>query len=127
MSSEGTVPIAAAADLASFKNAELTSVNVWKFGVTLSFNDEPRSITVESNAEFQAQGRTEIYNQEIIVAFGARVLSLVGRHVTDALATPDKTFTLSFDDGSKLILRPDSSGHECYTVNLPDGSFFVGL
>ena len=127
MITEGSVPIADAADLAQFKDAELTSVLVWKFGVTLSFNDEPLSLTVESNAQFQAQGRTEIYNQEIIVAFGARMMSLVGRHVTDVLATDDKTFALSFDDGSRLTLRPDSSGYECYTVNLPNGSIFVGL
>ncbi len=23
-------------------------------------------------------------------------------------------------------LRPDGSGYECYTVNLPDGSIFIG-
>lgn len=118
---------ASVSDLGTFKGAELTSVSVWKFGVSLAFNDEPRTITVESNAEFNSQGRTEIYNQEIIVGFGARALSLIGRRVIDVVATEDKTFALSFEDGSKLTLRPDTSGYECYTVHLPDGSVFVGL
>jgi hypothetical protein len=39
---------------------------VWKYGVSLGFNDEPLTITVESNAEFQSEGRTEIFSQEII-------------------------------------------------------------
>jgi hypothetical protein len=110
MTTDNPMPIATAADLDSFKGAELTSVTVWKFGVSLTFNDEPCVITVESNAEFQSQGRTESYNQEIIVAFGARVLSLVGRCVTDLETAEDKTFALSFDDGSRLTLRPDGSG-----------------
>jgi hypothetical protein len=118
--------LAAASDLAVFRDAELTTVTVWKFGVSLGFNDEPLTITVENNAEFHAQGRAEIYNQEIIVAFGARMLTLVGRRVSDVLATDDKTLSLGFDEGSRLTLRPDDSGYENYTVNLPDGSIFVG-
>jgi hypothetical protein len=127
MITDGSIPSATAADLEGFKGAELTSVIVWKFGVSLTFNDEPRVITIESNAEFHSQGRTEVYNQEIIVGFGARALTLIGRRVIDLVATEDKTFSLSFDDGSKLTLRPDSSGYECYTVNLPNGSIFIGL
>jgi hypothetical protein len=127
MTMDGSIPSAAAADLESFKDAELTNVTVWKYGVSLTFNDEPRVITVESNAEFHCQGRTEIYNNEIIIGLGARTLSLIGRRVIEVLATEDKTFALTFDDGSKLTLRPDSSGYECYTVNLPNGSIFVGL
>jgi hypothetical protein len=127
MSAKHPPSLAAASDLAIFKNAELTGVNVWKSGVSISFDDEPLSITVKSNAEFQTQGRTEIYSQEIITAFGARVLSLLGRHVTDVMATDDRMLVLSFDDGSKLTLRPDESGYECYTVHLPNGSTFVGL
>lgn len=119
-------PHASPADLAGFKGTELTRVNVWKFGVTLTFDDEPRTITIEGGAEFRAQGRTERYDQEIIVAFGARVLALLGRTVVDANATDDKVFSLAFDDGTLLTLQPDGSGYECYNVNLPDGSIFVG-
>jgi len=46
--------------------------------------------------------------------------------VTDLQATEDKTIVLSVDDGAKLALRPDNSGYENYTVNLPNGSIFVG-
>jgi hypothetical protein len=126
MTAEGSIPFASVADLAIFKDAELTNVSVWKHGVTLRFNDDPLTITVENNAEFQSQGRTEIFNQEIIIGFGARMLSLVGRRVSDMQATDDKTIALSFDDGAKLVLRPDDSGYESYTVNLPNGSIFVG-
>ena len=114
------------ADLASFKGAELTGVSVWKTGVTLSFNNEARTVTVENNAEFRWHGRTETYNQELIVALGARVLSLIGRCAVEVQSLEDKTFTLTFDDGAILTLRPDGSGYECYTINLPDGSIFVG-
>jgi len=120
------IPNATATDLASFKGAELTGVSVWKTGVTLSFNNEARRITIENNAEFRSHGRTETYNQELIVALGARVLSLIGRYAADVQVLEDKTFALSFDDGAMLTLRPDGSGYECYTVNLPDGSIFIG-
>ncbi len=120
------IPNATATDLASFKGAELTGVSVWKTGVTLSFNNEARTITIENNAEFRSHGRTETYNQELIVALGARVLSLIGRYAADVQVLEDKTFALSFDDGAMLTLRPDGSGYECYTVNLPDGSIFIG-
>jgi hypothetical protein len=126
MTAEGSIPLASLADLAVFKGAELTGVTVWKHGVTLSFNNDPLTITVENNAEFQSQGRTEIYNQEIIIGFGARMLSLVGRCVSDFDADEDKAIMLSFDDGARLVLRPDDSGYESYTVNLPNGSIFVG-
>ena len=126
MTAEGSIPFASVADLAILKDAELTTVTVWKYGVTLSFNDDPLTITVENNAEFQAQGRTEIFNQEIIIGFGARMLSLIGRRVSEMQATEDKSITLSFDDGARLVLRPDDSGYESYTVNLPNGSIFVG-
>jgi hypothetical protein len=119
------IPSATAADLASFKGAELTGVSVWKTGVTLSFNNEARTITVENNAEFRSYGRTETYNQELIVALGARVLSLMGHCAVEVQTLDDKTFALTFDDGAILTLRPDGSGYECYTVNLPDGSIFV--
>jgi len=126
MTAEGSIPFASVADLAILKDAELTTVTVWKYGVTLSFNDDPLTITVENNAEFQAQGRTEIFNQEIIIGFGARMLSLIGRRVSEMQATEDKSITLSFDDGARLVLRPDDSGYESYTVNLPNGSIFIG-
>ncbi len=126
MTDSAPIPLADAADLVIFKDAELTSVTVWKFGVTLTFNDDPLTITVENNAEFRSQGRLEVYNQEIIVGFGARILSLVGRHVADVQATDDEMLTLQFDDGSALALKPDQSGYESYTVNLPNGSIFVG-
>jgi hypothetical protein len=120
------VPSASPTDLASLKGAELTTVIVWKFGVSLRFNDQPLTITVENNAEFQSRGRTEIYNQEIIVAFGARVLSLVGHRVVDVFADEGKTLALGFDDGSTLTVQPDRSRYESYTDNLPNGSIFVG-
>jgi hypothetical protein len=41
-------------------------------------------------------------------------------------ALEDRSFALTFDDGAILTLRPDGSGYECYTVNLPNGSIFVG-
>ena len=88
MTAEGSIPFASVADLAILKGAELTGVYVWKHGVTLSFNNEPLTITVENNAEFQSQGKTEIFNQEIIIGFGARMLSLVGRSVSDFQRRP---------------------------------------
>jgi hypothetical protein len=126
MSADDPIPIASLEDLESFKAAELTSVSVWKFGVTLVFNDEPRTITVESGIEFRSQGRTEVYNQEIIVAFGARILSLMGRRVVELKATDDKILSFEFDEGSVLTLRPDDTGTESYAINLPDGSVFTG-
>jgi len=124
--SQGPISFADASALVILQGAELTGVHVWKYGVTLSFDNKPLSITVESNAEFRAQSRTEIYNQEVIIAFGARVLALVGFAVREFDVTQDKVLTLAFDEGSSLTLRPDSSGYESYTVNLPDGSIFVG-
>lgn len=126
MTAEGSIPFASLADLAVLKGAELTGVYVWKHGVTLSFNNEPLTITIENNAEFQSQGKTEIFNQEIIIGFGARMLSLVGRCVFDFHAAEDKAIVLSFDDGARLVLCPDNSGYESYTVNLPNGSIFIG-
>ena len=126
MSADDPIPMASLDDLESFKAAELTSVSVWKFGVTLAFNDEPRTITVESGIEFRSQGRTEVYNQEIITAFGARILSLMGRRVVELKATDDKILSFEFDEGSVLTLRPDDTGTESYAINLPDGSMFTG-
>ena len=126
MTTGNPIPSATAVDLASFKGAELTGVSVWKTGVTLSFNNEARTIIIENNAEFQSHGRTETYNQELIVALGARVLSLMGHCAVEVQALEDRSFALTFDDGATLTLRPDGSGYECYTVNLPNGSIFVG-
>jgi hypothetical protein len=126
MTADDPIPTASLSDLESFKAAELTSVMVWKFGVTLAFNNEPRTVTVESGIEFRSQGRTEVYNQEIIVAFGARVLSLMGRRVVELKATDDKILSFEFDEGSVLTLRPDDTGYESYSINLPDGSVFTG-
>jgi hypothetical protein len=126
MTADDPIPTASLADLESFKAAELTSVMVWKFGVTLAFNNEPRTVTVESGIEFRLQGRTEVYNQEIIVAFGARILSLMGRRVVELKATDDKILSFEFDEGSVLTLRPDDTGYESYSINLPDGSVFTG-
>ncbi len=50
----------------------------------------------------------------------------MGRCAVEVQALEDKTFALTFDDGAILTLRPDGSGYECYTVNLPDGSIFIG-
>lgn len=126
MSADDPIPMASLEDLESFKAAELTGVSVWKFGVTLAFNDELRTITVESGIEFRSQGRTEVYNQEIIVAFGARILTLMGRRVVELKATDDKILSFEFDEGSVLTLRPDDTGTESYAINLPDGSVFTG-
>jgi hypothetical protein len=126
MTGISSIPSADGADFASLQGAELTGVFVWKYGVTLSFNNQPLTITVESNAEFQAQGRAEVYKQEVIVAFGARMLSLVGCNVVGVAVEDDKTLTLSFSEGSKVTLRPDETGYESYSVNLPDGSIFIG-
>jgi hypothetical protein len=126
MTADDPISAASLADLESFKGAELTSVMVWKFGVTLSFNDEPRTITIENNIEFRSEGRTEVYNQEIIVAFGARILSLMNRRVIELRTSEDKILSFEFDDGSILTLRPDDTGYESYTVNLPNGSVFTG-
>lgn len=120
------MPGASPADLACLKDAELTGVNVWQYGVTLTFNNRPLTVTVESNAEFQAQGRAEIFQQEVIVAFGARMLSLIGCHVAEIGVTDSRTLTLLFSDGSRVTLRPDTTGYESYSVNLPDGSLFIG-
>src|ERR1051326_3909486 len=97
MTADDPIPTASLADLESFKGAELTSVNVRKFGVALAFNDESHIITVESGGEFRSQGRTEVYNQEIIVAFGARILSLMGRRVVELTATDDKILSFELD------------------------------
>ena len=126
MTADDPISTASLSDLESFKGAELTSVTVWKFGVTLSFNNEPRAVTIESSVEFRSQGRTEAYNQEIIVAFGARILSLMNRRVVELSAPEDKVLSFEFDDGSMLTLRPDDTGYESYTVNLPNGSVFAG-
>jgi hypothetical protein len=119
-------PGASPADLACLKDAELTGVNVWQYGVTLSFNHRPLIVTIESNAEFQAQGRAEVFQQEVIVAFGARMLSLIGSNVVEVSINTGKMLTLLFTDGSKVTLRPDATGNESYSVNLPDGSLFIG-
>jgi len=119
-------PGASPADLKCLQDAELTGVNVWKYGVTLTFNNRPLTITVESNAEFQAQGRAEVFQQEVIVAFGARMLSLIGSNVVEVSINTGKMLTLLFTDGSKVTLRPDPTGNESYSVNLPDGSLFIG-
>jgi hypothetical protein len=126
VTTQGSNPFASVADLAILKGAELTSVSVWKYGVSLGFNDEPLTINVESSAEFQSRGRTEVFSQETIIDFGARMLPLVGRRVADMQASADKTIVLSFDEGTKLVLRADDSGYESYQVNLPNGSIFVG-
>ena len=126
MTADDPISVASLADLESFKGAELTGVTVWKFGVTLSFNDEPRTITIENNIEFRSEGRTEVYNQEIIVAFGARILSLMNRRIVELRTSEDKILSFEFDEGSMLTLRPDDTGYESYTVNLPNGSVFVG-
>ena len=126
MTANDPIPTASLADLENFKGAELTGVTVWKFGVTLAFNDEPRTVTVESGIELRTQGRTEVYNQEIVVAFGARILSLMGRRVVELTATDDKILSFEFDEGSVLTLRPDGTGTESYSINLPDGSVFAG-
>jgi hypothetical protein len=120
------IPGASPADLKCLQNAELTGVNVWKHGVTLTFNNRPLTITIESNAEFQAQGRAEVFQQEVIVAFGARMLSLISLNVVEVSVSTGKTLTLLFSDGSRVTLRPDASGYESYSVNLPDGSLFIG-
>lgn len=126
MSGIDPVPGASPADLACLKDAELTGVNVWQYGVTLSFNNRPLTVTVESNAEFQAQGRAEVFQQEVIVAFGARMLSLIGATVGDIDVSSGRVLTLRFSDGSRVTLRPDATGHESYSVNLPDGTLFIG-
>jgi hypothetical protein len=126
MTANDPIPTASLSDLESFKGVELTGVTVWKFGVTLAFNDEPRTVTVESGIELRTQGRTEVYNQEIVVAFGARILSLMGRRVVELTATDDKILSFEFDEGSVLTLRPDDTGTESYSINLPDGSVFAG-
>jgi Family of unknown function (DUF6188) len=126
VTTQGSNPFASVADLAILKGAELTNVSVWKYGVSLGFDDEPLTITVESGAEVQSQGRTEVFGQETIVGFGTRMLPLVGRRVSDMQASADKTIVLSFDDGTMLVLRTDDSGYESYQVNLPNGSIFVG-
>jgi hypothetical protein len=126
MTADDPISTASLSDLESFKGAELTGVTVWKFGVTLSFNDEPRTVTVESGIEFRSQGHTEVYNQEIIVAFGARILTLMNRRVVELRAGEDKILSFEFDDNSTLTLRPDDTGYESYTINLPNGSVFAG-
>jgi hypothetical protein len=50
----------------------------------------------------------------------------MGHCAVEVKTLDDKTFALTFDDGAILTLRPDGSGYECYTVNLPDGSIFIG-
>lgn len=120
------IPNASAVDLGCLQDAELTGVSVWKHGVTLGFNNGPLTITVESNAGFQAQGRTDVFQQEVIVAFGARMLSLLGYTIVAIALHNKKTLILSFSDGSMVTLRPDDTGHESYNVALPDGSMFIG-
>jgi hypothetical protein len=117
---------AIAPQLESFKGSELTSVNVWKFGVTLAFNDEVRTVTIEGPVEFCSRGHIESYNQEIIVAFGARVLSLMGRSVVELRSPGDHVLSFEFDEGTTLTLRPDDTGYECYQIRLPDGTIIVG-
>lgn len=111
----------ASAFLVAFTGAELTGVFTWKFGVTLHFNDEPMTITIENNAEVRSHSRTEIFGQEIIVGFGARMLTLVGRRIADIQALDGNVFRLGFDEGTTLTLRPDASGYESYQIACPAG------
>lgn len=126
MTGIGPFPTASAPDLGCLQDAELTGVLVWKYGVTLRFNDQPLTLTVESNAEFHTQGRVEVFQQEVIVAFGARVLALLGCTIVAFNVSSDKTLTLNFSDGSGVTLRPDATGFESYSVNFPDGTMFIG-
>jgi hypothetical protein len=121
MTQFASIPRASANPLERFKGAELTTVMVWKFGVKLSFDDEPCTITIENNVEFASRGQTESYNQGVIVSFGAHVVSLIGCHIIDLQIAENKTLALNFDDGSILTVRPDMSGYESYQVSSPDG------
>ncbi|MGD9922803.1 MAG: hypothetical protein AB7V13_15400, partial [Pseudorhodoplanes sp.] len=77
-------------------------------------------------AEFQSQGRAEVYQHEVIVAFGARMLSLLGCNVVAIQVGSDRMLTLDFSDGATVRLRPDDTGYESYSVGLSDGSIYTG-
>lgn len=117
-----------AANPSAFTGAELTDVSVWKYGVSLGFNDAPMAITIEGNAGIKASGKSESYDAQGGTALGLRLLELLGRKVTSvAFETTSKLFVVVFDNGAELTLRPNAgSGYETYQINLPDGSMLVG-
>ena len=117
-----------AANPAAFTGAELTDVSVWKYGVSLGFNDAPMAITIEGDAEIKADGKSETYYAQGSTALGARLLEQLGRKVTSvAFENTSKLFVVVFDNGTELTLRPNTaSGYETYQINMPDGSMLVG-
>jgi hypothetical protein len=117
-----------AANPSLFTGAELTDVSVWKYGVSLGFNDAPMAITIEGDAEIKANGKSESYYAQGGTALGARLLEQLGRKVTSvAFESTSKLFVVVFDNGTELMLRPNAaSGYETYQINMPDGSMLVG-
>jgi hypothetical protein len=117
-----------AANPSAFTGAELTDIAVWKFGVSLGFNDAPMAITIEGHAEIRTNGQSQTYDAEGGIALGARLLELLGRKVSAvAYDQAAKVLALTFDGGVELTLRPSTqSGYETYQVNMPDGSMLVG-
>ena len=103
-------------------------MSVWKYGVSLGFNDAPMAITIEGDAEIKANGKSETYDAQGGTALGARLLEQLGRKVTSvAFETTSKLFVVVFDNGTELTLRPNAgSGYETYQINMPDGSMLVG-
>jgi hypothetical protein len=110
----------------ALKGKELTTVSVWKFGVTLIFDEDAFTITIENNAQLDSPGRErELYNQERIVAFGAQVVSLIGRRIAALNISEDGTLKIGFDEESTVLVRRDPSGYESYQLGCSDG-YWVG-
>ena len=123
MTSADPKPDIPRADPSIFKDAVLTSVMVWKYGVSLSFNDEPMAITIEGNAEIRSNGRSENHDAQGGIALGARLLELLDRKVVSvAYDEKAKALVLAFDGSVELTLRPDDTGYESYQINVPGRS-----
>jgi hypothetical protein len=125
-----TVTGARAADepekLAIFRDAVITTVTVWKHGVSLGFNDSPLAINIEDDAEVRTAGQGEQLSADNRIALAKRMLDLLGRHVVSAAVAADGVFTMMLENNLELILRPLESGYESYVIFLPDDTTLVG-
>jgi hypothetical protein len=118
--------------LTSFQGAVVTSVMAWQHGVSLGFNDEPRSINVEGPAHVRAGGRTEHYAAESVpgsvasVALAKRLLDLIGRRVDRIAVSEDGALVIAFGQDFVLTVPADDSDCEAYVISFPDEFILAG-
>jgi hypothetical protein len=114
-----------AGDLPGFAGATLTSVTAWTYGISLGFNDEARSIMLESAAEIRRGAQIEAFTVDGGTALAKALLDLLEKTVTRAHRSAERHLTLTFPDCTVVIMS-DESGYENYQVDFPDGSILVG-